>query len=168
MYGIEVEPGDKSYVSLLHKALVGPTEFLMAGAFLVEYIPILQYVPAWVPGAGFQKKFAAWRNEVRDMLELPFAESKRTWVRIVPYRNSLVQTLCLTSLRKARGEGYHSASHEMLDQISQAGMSPAQARDEERIAKIGAANAYAGAYQSCHKGRRRLLTPTLAQLVLIL
>ena len=82
MYGIDVEPGDtNSLVPLLHDALQGPTEAFIPGSFLVEQFPLLQYVPAWVPGAGFQKKFARWRLLVKDLLELPFAEAKRSWVR---------------------------------------------------------------------------------------
>ncbi|KAI0745837.1 cytochrome P450 [Earliella scabrosa] len=122
MYGIDIAPGDTKYVPLLHNALEGPTEALMAGSFLVEHISILQYVPAWVPGAGFQKKFARWRRLAAELLELPFAEAKQAWTR---------------------GEGYHSAVHEMLEGISQSDLSPAEAVDEERVAKIGAANAYA-------------------------
>ena len=80
MYGIEVTPGDKTYIPLLHDALKGPTQALMAGSFWVEHIPILQYVPAWMPGAGFQKKFAEWRELAMQLLEAPFAEAKRSWV----------------------------------------------------------------------------------------
>ncbi|RPD74228.1 cytochrome P450 [Lentinus tigrinus ALCF2SS1-7] len=122
MYGIDITPEDPKYVSLLHDALEGPTEGFMAGSFLVENIPLLRYVPAWVPGAGFQKKFARWRRLVGDLLNLPFAEAKQAWLR---------------------GEGNHSAVHEMLEAISQADLSEEQAADEERVAKIGAANTYA-------------------------
>nr|VWO99561.1 Cytochrome P450 monooxygenase CYP52X1 [Ganoderma boninense] len=122
MYGIDIAPGDQRFVPLLHAALEGPTEAFMQGSFLVEHIPLLRFVPAWVPGAGFQKKFARWRHLATELLEKPFAEAKRSWVT---------------------GEGYHSASHEMLEAISQAQLSPAEAADEERVAKIGAANVYA-------------------------
>ena len=80
MYGIDVTPEDKKYLPLLHDALEGPTEALLAGNALVEYVPVLQYLPAWVPGAGFQKKFARWRNLASELLEKPFAEAKRSWV----------------------------------------------------------------------------------------
>ena len=122
MYGIDITPEDPKYVPLLHEALEGPTEGLMAGSFLVEHIPALQYVPAWVPGAGFQKKFARWRRLAGDLLNLPFADAKQAWLR---------------------GEGYHSAVHEMLEDISRADLSEELAADEERVAKIGAANSYA-------------------------
>ncbi|KAM5530763.1 hypothetical protein V8D89_015570 [Ganoderma adspersum] len=122
MYGIDITPGDQRFVPLLHAALEGPTEAFLQGSFLVDYIPILRHVPAWVPGAGFQKKFARWRHLAAELLEKPFAEAKRSWTS---------------------GEGYYSASHEMLEAISQAQLSPAATADEERVAKIGAANVYA-------------------------
>ncbi|RPD56282.1 cytochrome P450 [Lentinus tigrinus ALCF2SS1-7] len=120
MYGIEITPEEPKHVSLLHEALEA-TEGFMAGSFLVEHIPVLQYVPAWVPGAGFQKKFARWRRLITDVLNLPFADAKQAWLR---------------------GEGYQSAVHEMLEDISQADLSEEQVADEERVAKVGAANTY--------------------------
>ena len=80
MYGIDVAPEDREFVPLLQAALEGPTQALMQGSFLVEHIPILQYIPSWVPGAGFQKKFARWRDLASELLEKPFAEAKRSWV----------------------------------------------------------------------------------------
>ena len=79
MYGIEVAPGDQRYIPLLHEALEGPTQALMQGSYLVEHIPILQHVPAWVPGAGFQRKFARWRRLATKLLKLP-SKPKRFWV----------------------------------------------------------------------------------------
>ncbi|KIJ31073.1 hypothetical protein M422DRAFT_267282 [Sphaerobolus stellatus SS14] len=35
------------------------------------------YIPVWVPGAEFQRKVASWRQVTKDMLELPFSETKR-------------------------------------------------------------------------------------------
>ncbi|TBU56856.1 cytochrome P450 [Dichomitus squalens] len=125
MYGIDIAPGDRNFVPLLREALEGPTQALPQGSFLVEHIPILRYVPSWVPGAGFQKKFAHWRSLASEVLEKPFAEAKRSW---------------------NKGEGHLSASHEMLEAISQRQLSFAEAADEERVAKIGAANVYAGEY----------------------
>ncbi|KAH9929491.1 cytochrome P450 [Epithele typhae] len=122
MYGIEIPSDDTTYSPLLHAALEGPTEGLMAGSFLVEHIPILQYVPAWIPGAGFQRKFAKWRKLVDEMLNMPFNVAKEAWLK---------------------GEGYHSATHQMLDHISQSNLTSEETADEERVAKIGAANVYA-------------------------
>ncbi|OSD07374.1 cytochrome P450 [Trametes coccinea BRFM310] len=51
------------------------------GQFLVETLPFLRHVPAWVPGAGFQKAFAAARAAYRELQRRPFAEAKRSFVR---------------------------------------------------------------------------------------
>ncbi len=146
MYGVDITPEDPKYVPLLHAALEGPTEAFLPGSFLVENIPILQYVPAWVPGAGFQKKFARWRLLAAELLNRPFADAKKAWVRPAASIHTLATRLAqcpdLPPL-KQRGEGYHSAVHEMLEGISQANLSDAEAADEERVAKIGAANTYA-------------------------
>ncbi|KAI0700157.1 cytochrome P450 [Cerioporus squamosus] len=101
---------------------------MLKSIFLVEYIPVLQYVPAWVPGAGFQRKFARWRGLIADFLELPFADAKQAWV--------------------PAGEGHHSAAHEMLEEISRANLSEVEAADQERVAKIAAANGYAAGADS--------------------
>ena len=37
-------------------------ELLIAGAFLVDIIPVLNYVPEWCPGAKFQSKAAMMRK----------------------------------------------------------------------------------------------------------
>jgi hypothetical protein len=54
------------------------------GAFLVDVIPLLKYVPEWFPGAGFQKKAKAWKKFALTMVEAPFAAAKRNIVRHTP------------------------------------------------------------------------------------
>ena len=119
---MEVTSSKDKFIELAEKAVGGSVEAFTPGNFWVEYLPILRYLPAWFPGGGFQKKFARWRRLAGDLLNLPFAEAKQAWLR---------------------GEGYHSAVHEMLEDISRADLSEEQAADEERVAKIGAANSYA-------------------------
>ncbi|KZT28739.1 cytochrome P450 [Neolentinus lepideus HHB14362 ss-1] len=62
---------DLAEESMSHFALI-----TSPNAFLVDTLPILKYLPAWFPGAGF-KKTAAWMNKCsRDTVEIPLA-----WVR---------------------------------------------------------------------------------------
>ncbi|KAF8514282.1 cytochrome P450 [Gautieria morchelliformis] len=54
-------------------------EFSMAvapGAFLVDFLPWLKYVPAFLPGMGFKKKASIWRKDLMDMAELPYEFTK--------------------------------------------------------------------------------------------
>jgi hypothetical protein len=50
------------------------------GAFLVDVFPLLRYVPSWVPGAGFKKKAREWRQNYRDMAEVPHKLVKQRMV----------------------------------------------------------------------------------------
>ena len=57
-YGIDVKEFNNLYISIAEEALSGIAEVGMVGAFWVDILPPLKYVPSWVPGAGFQKKAA--------------------------------------------------------------------------------------------------------------
>jgi hypothetical protein len=80
-YGIEVKESYDPYISLAQEALNGLNEATAPGAFLVDFFPILKYVPSWFPGAGFQKKAAHWRELNASMIEKPFYHVKEQLVR---------------------------------------------------------------------------------------
>ncbi|EMD37511.1 hypothetical protein CERSUDRAFT_114152 [Gelatoporia subvermispora B] len=71
-YGIKVESGDDSYVKMLEAAMESAEDALLPGSFWVDFMPVLKYVPSWVPGAGWQKKFAAWREETNAVRNVPW------------------------------------------------------------------------------------------------
>lgn len=48
---------------------------------MVDVFPFLRYVPAWVPGAGFQTIAKEYRQAFNDMVELPFAFARQLIVR---------------------------------------------------------------------------------------
>ncbi|KAF8882087.1 cytochrome P450 [Infundibulicybe gibba] len=60
------------YIMTAEKAVEGIAEAGVPGAFLVDFIPILKYVPAWMPGAGFKRKAARWRDLGFEMSEKPW------------------------------------------------------------------------------------------------
>ncbi|KAF8874417.1 cytochrome P450 [Infundibulicybe gibba] len=71
-YGINVAPHDDRYITIAEKALDGMAKAANPGAFLVDVLPFLKHVPAWMPGAGFQLKAREWRKAVTEMRDLPF------------------------------------------------------------------------------------------------
>ena len=71
-YGISVQESDDPYISMAEVAMNGAAEAGIPGAFWVDFLPILKYVPSWFPGAGFQKKAAYWRKATNAMAEKPF------------------------------------------------------------------------------------------------
>ncbi|KAL0946259.1 hypothetical protein HGRIS_012514 [Hohenbuehelia grisea] len=76
-YGIEVLPEDDPYIATSRAATESLTITGTPGNFMVDFLPWLKYFPAWVPGAGFQARAKNWRGHVRNMIDLPFNNSKR-------------------------------------------------------------------------------------------
>ena len=74
-YGLEVLPENDPYIEV-SEAVNSISTAVVPGAFLVDSIPVLKYVPEWMPGAGFKKKAKEWKVVIRKMLEIPFAAAK--------------------------------------------------------------------------------------------
>ncbi|KDQ57809.1 hypothetical protein JAAARDRAFT_276111 [Jaapia argillacea MUCL 33604] len=71
-YGYPVKEPVDPIVELIDKAL---HQFLTAtapGAFLVDIVPALRYVPAWFPGASWKRKVTSWAKTRSDALNVPF------------------------------------------------------------------------------------------------
>ncbi|KIJ22982.1 hypothetical protein M422DRAFT_196467, partial [Sphaerobolus stellatus SS14] len=76
-YGMDLKDKDDPYFSRAQQVVRAMDETALPGAFLVDLIPWLKYIPSWVPGAEFQKKATRWRQCVDDMYNIPFDEVKR-------------------------------------------------------------------------------------------
>lgn len=85
-YAIDVSSNQDPFVITAEKALAGLNVASLHGAFLVEVVPLLKYVPAWVPGAGFQKKAKEWKHYAEKMVKDPFAVVKERMVRTAAVR----------------------------------------------------------------------------------
>jgi hypothetical protein len=81
-YGIAVQEFDDPYLSIAEEAMDGFAKAAVPGAFLVDSIPILKYVPSWFPGAGFQKKAARWKEATNTMAEEPFRHVQEQLVQV--------------------------------------------------------------------------------------
>ena len=79
-YSIDVQPYNDPYIKIAEEALVAIAEFLVPGAFLVDIIPILKYVPEWFPGAKFQSKAVAMRKHAAIMRNTTFAATEEMMV----------------------------------------------------------------------------------------
>lgn len=71
-YGITVQEHEDPYFAIAEEAVNGLNEATVPGAFLVDFIPILKYLPSWFPGGEFQKKAAHWRAVHAAALERPY------------------------------------------------------------------------------------------------
>lgn len=79
-YGIQIQHENDPYVETSEEAVNSVITAGVPGAFLVDSIPLLKHVPAWFPGASFQRKARRWHDLARRMLEMPYAEAKRNIV----------------------------------------------------------------------------------------
>ena len=79
-YGINVRPYNDPYIKIAEEAVEAVAEFLIPGAFLVDSIPILKYVPEWFPGAKFHGKAAVMRKHAAMMRNTTFAATEELMV----------------------------------------------------------------------------------------
>ncbi|KAJ7911356.1 cytochrome P450 [Mycena leptocephala] len=76
-YGYKInEQGNDPLVDLADKALAEFSEITRPGAFLVDVMPILKYIPTWFPGAGFKKLAKMYTKSCDDLAEVPLAYVK--------------------------------------------------------------------------------------------
>ncbi|KAI0267093.1 cytochrome P450 [Gloeopeniophorella convolvens] len=94
-YGYEVLEDDDPLVRIVSIAMRNFTEVLKPGAYLVNDIPALKYIPAWFPGAGFKRYAAKMREDNVNMTEVPF-----TWAK-----NAIATGNALPSLVSLNMEG---------------------------------------------------------------
>ncbi|EPQ51619.1 cytochrome P450 [Gloeophyllum trabeum ATCC 11539] len=76
IYGIDIAPKNDRYVAIAEEALMALGQAAAPGAFLVDLLPILKYVPAWMPGAGFKRKAAQWKKTLYEMRDAPFEATR--------------------------------------------------------------------------------------------
>lgn len=72
VYGIKVAEKNDRYIEIAEKAMQEATGAFSQGEFWVDSVPVLKYVPAWMPGAGFQRKAAQWKIHTTAIREAPW------------------------------------------------------------------------------------------------
>ncbi|KAJ3485043.1 hypothetical protein NLI96_g5230 [Meripilus lineatus] len=70
-YGYIVKDGADPLLDLVDRAMVQFSELTRPGAFLVDVLPVLRYLPSWFPGAGFKTQLASWSKTFSDMEDVP-------------------------------------------------------------------------------------------------
>ena len=79
-YGINVHPYNDPYIKIIEESIGAIAELFTPGAFLVDIIPILKYVPEWFPGAKFQSKAAVMRKYAARIRNTTFAATEKLMV----------------------------------------------------------------------------------------
>jgi hypothetical protein len=96
VYGIQIQGMDDNYIKLALTALEVIVKTRVPGKFWIEFMPILKYVPSWVPGTTAVRFGEKWKHAVEDMVNVPYDAVKTGEVSIsyigalfLPQDNSL-------------------------------------------------------------------------------
>lgn len=84
-YGLQIQETNDPFIELVETAAKSISAAASFGSFFVDVIPILKYVPEFVPGAGFQKKARIWRKIQEDFKEIPYSSSIEAMVHYFYY-----------------------------------------------------------------------------------
>ncbi|KAF8983950.1 cytochrome P450 [Cyathus striatus] len=76
-YGINIERTNDPFIKLEEEAIRTLAIASVPGAFLVDIIPALKYVPEWFPGAGFKRTAREWKKLALASRDVPFEEGER-------------------------------------------------------------------------------------------
>lgn len=74
-YGYDVKRvkgGQDPYLAIAHKVVSQFLHLHQPGAFMVDSLPWLQYIPAWFPGAAFQRTAKSYRDMLSNLIDTPF------------------------------------------------------------------------------------------------
>jgi hypothetical protein len=138
-YGIKVSESEDPYISNAEEALKGLAEAGTPGSFLVDLLPILKYVPSWMPGAGFKRKAAYWRKVNLDMAEKPFEHVKATLVSSIAVSS---YPPLISEYKQRQGNAVPSVAATMIEALP--GESGVRRVEEEKLAQGVTSVTYAG------------------------
>lgn len=71
-HGYEIQEESDPFIQLADEATEQFSACSTAGAFLVDVLPALKYVPDWMPGAGFKTTAKKWGHTLSQMVDQPF------------------------------------------------------------------------------------------------
>ncbi|KAF9786329.1 cytochrome P450 [Thelephora terrestris] len=103
-YGLDVESESDKFYSASNGAINDLSAALIPGAFLVDVLPILKYVPEWFPGAGFKKFGKTAKENIEKAVNLPFQYVKNAFQADDITTSSFVAS-CLEDLPELSKDG---------------------------------------------------------------
>ncbi|KAJ7664304.1 cytochrome P450 [Mycena rosella] len=73
-FGLQVQPSGQPdpFIAAAKQAVEAMTETGLFGTYLVDFLPVLKYVPAWFPYATFKRQANEWRKSSDIAAHVPF------------------------------------------------------------------------------------------------
>ncbi|KAK1230832.1 hypothetical protein PQX77_006072 [Marasmius sp. AFHP31] len=72
-YGYELQSNIAAdpYVELATRAMAGISQTIPE-TFLVDFVPVLEYMPEWLPGGGFKRSARMWKKQSYELRDHPW------------------------------------------------------------------------------------------------
>ncbi|KAJ7149692.1 cytochrome P450 [Mycena filopes] len=70
-FGYPISAGDDPFISIAEESSKISGWALTPGRWLVDYFPLLRFIPAWFPLAHFKRQGAAWAATLNSMSQVP-------------------------------------------------------------------------------------------------
>jgi hypothetical protein len=80
-YGLDILPENDPNMEIAQLTNKAVEELLTAGYSIVDIIPMLKYLPSWLPGGGFQSMAARSREQASKLRDGIFQDAYNKWVR---------------------------------------------------------------------------------------
>ncbi|KAL4061713.1 cytochrome P450 [Scleroderma yunnanense] len=103
-HGYQVKETNDYFINLAEQAVDIFGKATAPGAFLVDSIPILKYVPEWFPGTGFKRKAREWKVVIDELLDRPYQFVKDQMTAAAIHSMFLAMTLYPEVQKKAQAE----------------------------------------------------------------
>ncbi|KJA15616.1 hypothetical protein HYPSUDRAFT_99621, partial [Hypholoma sublateritium FD-334 SS-4] len=71
-YGIRILPECDPYIGLSEAGLEAIIKSATWGSYIVDFFPILKYIPSWIPGIKYKREARKWRQMSTKMVLSPF------------------------------------------------------------------------------------------------
>ncbi|KAG8948179.1 hypothetical protein FRC04_009978 [Tulasnella sp. 424] len=73
--------------------------------YVVDLLPALQYLPGWLPGMGFKRDAAKWKNEINDLEYIVSESAKENMLADDPEARLSFMSKGLEGIHQKYGEG---------------------------------------------------------------
>jgi len=79
-YGLEIKSANDPYLQQAEGVAKAILKALSPGAFFVDLIPAMEYIPNWFPGANWRRWGEEWGRKYHELVSMPFEQVKRDLV----------------------------------------------------------------------------------------
>ncbi|KIK58637.1 hypothetical protein GYMLUDRAFT_693944 [Collybiopsis luxurians FD-317 M1] len=108
-YGLSVEDLQDYYLMLVKEGMRAVAEVTIPGTYIVDFFPVLKYLPAWFPGISFKRKAAQERVYIDGMVHETMSFVKKNMKN-----GTAKSSIASRQLQKMHNEGTWSEEEETV------------------------------------------------------